>query len=228
MLHLGNATETTITTRSMNTTPRLMAALALATTFVCTSVNAADPAGYFHLDAGASVTGDIGVKSVLGVGTSGLKIESKTGFGFRAVSGLKLNESFALELETGYTQNDFERLTLAGVSANATGSASVVPILVNGVLSAKLSESISANLGAGIGAAITTADIGAQGIAQFKRQTKASFMGQLKTGVEFKITESVSANLNYRFGVVGAPDFDSVKTDNILTHMFTAGVGIKF
>jgi opacity protein-like surface antigen len=211
----------------MNTTPRLIAALALATSFACTSVNAAEPSGYFHLDAGASVISDIGVKSVLGVGTSGLKIQSKTGFGFRAVSGLKLNENFALELETGYGQNDFNRLTAAGVSTNATGSASVVPILVNGVLSAKLTESISANLGAGLGAAITTADIGAQGI-QFERQTKASLMGQLKTGVEFKITESVSANLNYRFGVVGAPDFDSVKTDNILTHMFTAGVGIKF
>jgi opacity protein-like surface antigen len=53
-------------------------------------------------------------------------------------------------------------------------------------------------------------------------------MGQIKAGVEYKVSESVSANLGYRFGAVGAPDFDSVKTENILTHLFTAGVGIKF
>lgn len=213
--------------KSMTTTPRFIAALALAGGLISTSVNAADSSAYFRVDAGPVVVRDISVSSVVGVNTSGLKIQTKTGGGFRAVSGFNLDESFALELETGYQHSNFQRATMSGLSASASGGASVVPILVNGVLSGKFSESISADFGVGMGAAITTAELSSAGLS-FAKQTKTSFMGQVKAGVGFKLDENVSANVSYRIGLINSPEFDSIKTESILTHMFTVGIGINF
>jgi len=211
----------------MNTINRFTAALALAGVLTCASANAADSLAYFQIDAGPVVVRDISVTSVLGVPTSGLKIQAETGAEISAVGGFKLNEHFALELESGYQDSTFKQVAINGITTSAKGGASVVPILVGGVLSGKLSESISANFGAGIGAAVTSADVSAVGVS-FAKQTKTSLMGQIKTGVEFHLSESISANLSYRLGLIDSPGFDSIKTESILAHMFTVGLGFKF
>ena len=200
----------------MNTTPRFIAALALASAFVSTAANAADSSAYFRVDAGPVVVRDISADPVT-------KLKTKTGVGFCAVGGFKLTENVALELESGYQYSELDKLKVGSSNFTISGHTSVVPILVNGVLSGKLSESISANVGAGIGAAVTT--LNAKVSVLSTSENYACLMAQFKTGLEFKVSERVSTNLSYRLGLV---DGDPMDSGTVVTHMVTAGVGFKF
>jgi opacity protein-like surface antigen len=210
----------------MKTTPRIITALAIAGAFVTTAVQAAETGPYFRVDAGPVFVRDIPVNSLLGTNVSGVKIETKAGIGFAAAGGFKLNENFALELESGLQWADFKSLNFGGVKVPVSGSGSVVPVLANGVFTAKLSESVSAHIGAGVGLAITSVELGVGGATA--SDTEASFMGQLKSGLDFKLSDNVAAGFGYHFGYVDGPDFSGIKAGKILTHMFTAGVGFKF
>jgi len=213
---------------TMNITPRVLTALALTGTFACTSLSAAESGPYFRVGAGPVFVQDISVDRAFGVNVSGVKIQTeKTGFGFTAAGGLNLNENFALELETGMQHVGFRTLITPAGTLPLTGSASIVPILANTVFTAKLSETVAAYAGAGVGIAVTTAEIGAAGVSTTS-ETKTSFMGQLKTGLDFKLSDNASAGIGYHFGIVDGPSFSTLKTGTVLAHMFTVGVGFKF
>lgn len=212
----------------MKTTPRIITALAIAGAFVTTAVQAAETGPYFRLEAGPVIVNDIPVDTFLGANAGGAKIKAKTGIGFTAAGGFKLNENFALELESGVQTVDFSSVSVAGANLPATGSATVVPVLANGVLTAKLSETVSAHIGAGVGMAVITAEAGITGIGSTTSDTQVSFMGQLKTGFDFKLSDNVSAGLGYHLGIIDGPEFPLLKTGTIVSHMFTAGVGFKF
>ena len=212
----------------MKITPRIVTALALAGALTSTTMSAAESGPYFRVDGGPVFVQDIKVKQLLGANVSGYKIQTEdAGYGFTAAGGLRLNENFALELETGVQHVGFKTLKTPAGNLSLTGSASIVPILANTVVTAKLSEAVAAYAGAGLGVAITTAEIGAAGVSSTS-ETKSSLMGQLKTGIDYKLGDNASIGIGYHFGIVGGPEFTMVKTDTVLSHMVTAGVGFKF
>jgi len=211
----------------MRTTPRIISALSIAAALVTTAAQAGETGPYFRVDAGPVVVSDIDVTKFLGISVSGAKIQTKTGLGFSAAAGYKLTENVALELESGVQHVGFDKASIGSTSYTLTGRANVVPILANGILTTKLTETVSAHLGAGVGIAVTSADIGTLGVSTTS-ETKSSFMGQLKTGLDFKLSDNASAGIGYHLGIVDGPSFSTVKTDTILAHMFTASVGFKF
>jgi opacity protein-like surface antigen len=222
---------------TMITPPRIFVALALAGAVVSANVQAADSKTYFNLDGGISELQDVKLDNILGTSVSA-KLKTKTGFGFNAVGGVKLNDFFALELESGYQQNDLSsiNITAAGVGYNlpVSGNISVVPVLANAVLSGKITESVSVNIGGGLGIAISnfsTSSVTLPGAGTYNTnssETKTSLMGQIKTGIDFKLTDSMYADLGYRLRIIDGPNYDGVKTKTVLSHMFTVGVGFKF
>jgi opacity protein-like surface antigen len=196
----------------------------LAGSLLCSSVAYAEEqqSVYWKLNSGVSLLNKTDV-SYPGLGSGQLK--AKTGFAINYSVGFRINPIFAVELESGYTRNSWE--SVDGIAV--TGSGSQVPILANLVLSPKLSESISGDLGVGLGVSINTADIGIAGIGSTSSETKTTLMGQFRAGLNFKLSENVSADLGYRFRLVDGPKFSSqISTNTIFGHVISAGLTVSF
>ena len=187
---------------------------------------------YVKVDAGAAFTQDVGISldsGNLGIGTVNAKLKTKSGQSFNGTFGIHVAESVAVEFEAGYQQNDFSALSGYGGSIDVTGSASVVPLLLNVAWTPKLSESLSAQIGVGAGAAVVIADLGISGIGSLSSETKTVVAGQAKAGLSYNLTENISADLTYRLRATDGPGFSSgIKSDTIMSHAVTAGISFKF
>lgn len=216
----------------MKTIPPILLALASAGILSSVSANASGIGAYVKADAGAAFTQDVGVsldKGILGLGTVNGKLKTKSGQSFNGTFGIHMVESVAVEFEVGYQQNDFSALSGYGSSIDVTGSASVVPLLLNVAWTPKLSDRLSAQIGVGAGAAIVNADLGISGIGSLPGETKAVVAGQAKAGLSYNLTENISADLTYRLRVMDGPGFSSgIKADTTTSHLVTAGLCLKF
>ncbi len=215
----------------MKTTSNILLALFAAATLGSLSASASAEGVYMQVDGGVAITPDVGVKlnTHTNLGTISGRLKTKTGYDFNYVLGYRTAESIALELETGYQENSFSAVSGYGAQLAVTGSASAVPVLLNFVWTPKLSESLSATFGAGAGASVITADIGLPGVGSLPSDTKVVFGGQAKTGLSYKISETVSADLTYRLRVSQGPNFSSgIEASKITSHLVTAGLSIKF
>lgn len=220
----------------MKTTPCILLALASAGILSSVSAHASGIGAYAKVDAGAAFTQDVGISidtGVLGFGTLNGKLKTKSGQSFNGTFGIHVTETVAVEFEGGYQQNDFSDLSVGAlgytVAVGVTGSASVVPLLLNVAWTPKLSDSLSAQIGVGAGAAIVNADLGIPGIGSLSSETKTVVAGQAKAGLSYNLTENISADLTYRLRVTDGPGFSSgIKADTIISHVVTAGISFKF
>jgi opacity protein-like surface antigen len=209
----------------MKTTPHLILALASVGILATASAQASGIGAYAKVDAGAAWTQDVGVT----LGTLHGNLKTKSGQAFNGIFGIHVAESVALEFENGYQENDLSTLSGYGEFAKVTGSATVVPLLLNVVWTPKLSESISAQIGVGAGATVINADLYIPGVAYFPSDTKTVLSGQAKAGLSYYITEAISLDVTYRLRVSDGPAFSSgIKTDSITSHLVSAGFTFKF
>ena len=197
----------------------------IAGSLLCSSAAFAEDQSsvYWKLNSGVSFLNKTDISHPL-LGSSQLK--TKTGFAINSSIGFRINPLVAVELESGYARNELDSIDGLG---SVTGSASQVPILANLVLSPKFSESVSGDLGLGLGVSINTADIAMAGIGSLPSDTKTTFMGQIRAGLNFKLAENISADLGYRLRLIDGPKFSSqISTNTVVGHVISAGVTVSF
>ncbi len=201
-----------------------------------------DTGFYTKVDGGVSLLQGIDLSWE---GVSLGKAKSKSGFAISGILGYKINPIFSVEVESGYSENSWK--DTPGLPS-LSGNTSVVPVLGNLVFTPKISENVSLSLGAGIGAAIngmeltaSKADLSAltgtpaaaipDALTHWK-ESNASFMGQLKAGLSFKLSDNISADLNYRLRLIDGPSYSlygtSLKSGTVVGHVISAGIGISF
>ncbi len=252
MPHIG------IKKNNMKTTPRFIAALALAGAFASTSLSAAESGPYIRLDNGVnSISGanlKLGPVSAYSVGASNSeKIKFKPGYVFGGAVGYRFSEAFAAEIELDRAQNSVD--TIGGVGVQTVLDQSVkfkqTSLLASGVYNHKLSESVTLNLGAGAGAQFCSANIEEGSFTQTyggvaytvygKRKSDAAFVAQLKTGVSIGLAKNVTFDAGYKLRFVSSSDIyelglssatingsEKFAVDSRLNHVFSAGFTVSF
>lgn len=180
---------------------------------------------YARLEPGVSVLKDVKLSSP-GID---LKLSSKAGFSISGATGYAFTPSWAVELGSGYSRNEFDNaydITINGVkspvSVKYPGHVSMVPIISSVVWSPKLTESVKANLGAGLGAAVVTSE------ASGSSSTKTVFSSQFRAGLSTLISKNTEANIGYRLCLVSDIEESGSKAKDIMAHIFSAGMTVRF
>jgi opacity protein-like surface antigen len=189
---------------------------------------------YLSFDIGATFISSIDIlpftpSDPLAFGNSLISVDTENGLGLNIALGFELTESFALEFETGYYQNDFGGFT-SGQFTSGFGATDVVggsgdfhqiPLFVNGSFDIPLREraagadagavTLDLMLGLGIvnvGAEIT--DIQAAGVPGVSAAIDGNsweFGGQIGIGLGWEISSGVNIGVGYRLMAVSGADF---------------------
>ena len=207
----------------------LLGSLLVAASLQSTAM--ADGTGlYARLEPGVSVLRDIKVSSNAGVD---YKLSSKAGFSISGATGYAFSPNWALELESGYSRNNFDTIhdiTVSGVTSPVSlkypGHASLVPIITSLIWSPNLTASVKANLGAGLGAAVVTSESSFGGV--HSSTTETAFAGQFRTGFSAAISKNVEANVGYRLCLISDIEKSGVKVQDLVSHTFSAGISVRF
>jgi len=176
---------------------------------------------YFNADAGGNFIQDVTLKTPMGhANTSfdpGLRLDLSGGY--------KLNASWALEIETGFTYNDVDKVS--GQSVGSGNDLYQVPILLNVAYSHAFSDkwSIYGSLGAGAG--INTLEVKGSG-----SDADCTFDYQASLGVKYAISKSCDLGLGYKFlGTTGNEwtiAGQKGKTDEVFNHSILANFTFHF
>ena len=215
----------------MNTTPRFIAALALAGAFVSTSLSAAESGPYIRLDNGvSSISGadlklrgsDSNVTEALDLGTDSAKLKFKSGYVFGGAVGYRFNESFAAEIELDHATNKLD--TVGNSTAQDAFDQSVTfrqtSLLAGAVYSVKLVDPVTLNLGVAVGAQFcsnnlnsasqtetgTVSGVAYTGTVSGNRKSDTSFVAQLKTGVSFALAKGLTFDAGYKLRFLSSSD----------------------
>lgn len=220
--HIGKLQQVKL----MKTTPRFIAALALAGAFASTSLSAAESGPYIRLDNGvSSISGanfKIGPTSAAvlsaisgsNVPTSA-KIKFDPAYVFGGAVGYRFSESLAAEIELDHAQNEVD--TLAGIPVSQTVldqniTFKQTSLLASGIYTHKVNESIALSLGAGLGAQFCSANIeegsatNAGVTVSGKQTSSAAFVAQLKTGVSIALAKNFTFDAGYKLRFVSSSD----------------------
>jgi opacity protein-like surface antigen len=237
--HIGNLQQVKL----MKTTPRFIAALALAGAFASTSLSAAESGPYIRLENGINSISGANLK-VSGLGGSA-DLTFKPAYIFGGAAGYRFTEAFAAELELDYSQSKVK--SLAGIDVQAADvKFKQTSLILGGVYNHKLNESVTLNLGAGAGAQFSStnledgsATLGAYTVTG-KAKSDAAFLAQLKTGASFALSKNISFDLGYKLRFVGSSDVvegsitgplsgtGTASVDSRLNHVFSAGFTFSF
>ncbi len=81
-----------------------------------------------------------------------------------------------------------------------------------------LTEKLSVKFGLGLGVAFITA----------LSEDATAFNVQLRTGIEYKLTDNCSAGFAYRFGLLTDPSFEGLSGGSVNTHFIGASLKFSF
>ncbi len=217
----------------MNITPRVVTALALAGTFACSSLSAAESGPYIRLENGVnSISGaDLHLDSTtvstlraLGYDAKGsTQIKFKSGYIYGGAIGYRFGESFSTEIELDHSESKVETIsgysvqnTVLGVLGQSNVAFNQTSLLISGIYNHRLSESVTLNLGAGAGAQFCSANLQEVSFTQTvggvaytlsgKRNSDAAFLAQIKTGVSVAVAKNLTFDAGYKMRFVGSTD----------------------
>jgi opacity protein-like surface antigen len=188
---------------------------------------------YIGTDIGVSFVSDVKIKDYvptpgsLEFGTAGVKADVDAGVAWNIDLGYRFNETFALELESGFYRNGFggfsagEFQTGIGLSTPITGgdgNFTQIPIFVNGKFDIPLvkreagsSGGLNLKLGGGVGVVHVGADlsdiqaVGIPGVTAAVDGGSWEFGGQFIAGLGWQLTSAIEIGLEYRLmAVTGA------------------------
>ena len=120
--------------------------------------------------------------------------------------GYRFCQYFALEGETGFTDNSISSMSNASVDADLVQ----VPFMANAVFSYPI-QGLAPFLGVGIGGTTSVIDadhIIAQGIGVTGSESTTTFSWQLFAGVHYAINDRISVGLIYNYRAVDDPRWD--------------------
>jgi len=187
------------------------------------SIHAADAnKWYFNADAGVNIIQDVTFKApMIGHATASFD----PGMRLDLSGGYKLSDSFALEIESGFTYNQIDKV--GGHSAGSDNNLYQVPVLVNLAYSYAFNDKWSVYASAGAGVGINTLDLKGAG-----SDTDCTFDYQASLGVKYAFSQNCAVGLGYKF--LGTTDNDwkfhgvPMKSDAVFNHSILLNFTYKF
>jgi opacity protein-like surface antigen len=187
---------------------------------------------YVGATAGVAIPQDQSI-TVSGGATGSGNISFKTGAAVTGLVGYHLTPNFAGELELGYAQADYDKVTgsLAAGGGSGSGSLAVkgqvssVLGFVNGIWSPLGQGGFSPYLGAGVGFARTESKIDSVGGATVGAKGDDTFLALNGiVGADFAVTPAFSLGARYRYVWINAKQSASGSGLTVTEGDFTAHV----
>ena len=182
----------------------------------------ADVGGVFQQDATITVSAVPGVRNTATF-NPGIRGDITVGY--------NLNDSLAVELESGVICNSIDKIGGGSISSdNKSFDFCSVPILADVVYKVPTGSAWTPYLGVGAGGVVNRADFRNGGTHYC--DTTLTFAYQAKAGVDYALTENVSVGIAYKF--LGTPNQRyylsgvHMKFDGIYTHAVVASFTWKF
>lgn len=182
-----------------------MKKLLLAVALAGAMSSSAMAAPYAEIDLGGSLPMDQDFKNSL---SPDAQISYKDAFALTAAAGYNFNNGFRAELEYGYQNPDFDKVTghISGVPVEFTGSgagADVHTFMTNGYYDIGTKTAFTPFVGAGLGFAYIKANAGtppAGATAYMTSDDSATvFAYQATLGASYALTDHVSLTGSYRY-----------------------------
>jgi OOP family OmpA-OmpF porin len=191
---------------------KLVIGLALASTAIATPSFARDDAWYIEGDFGAMIVEDSDF-DIAGINNAA-SLDSKYGFDGGVAIGYDFGP-FRLETEGSYRRAKNDEYSTAVGTFDASGHASALSFMVNGLLDFGADDGIQGFAGGGVGVARVHYNVNLPGLATTPfDDNDTGFAWQLLAGVRAPITQNIDLGLKYRFfnadnvnlrGTFGAP-----------------------
>jgi opacity protein-like surface antigen len=191
----------------------VIVAAAVATPALRASAGASgnDTGAYLTLDGGANFVQPVTVQSR---GSASHSTDIDTGWRVGLIGGYKLNSWAAVELETGFSDNNVH---------NGDGMwFGSVPVLGNVVFRYENSSKFVPYIGVGAGGAYTMVE------GNDTDKTDFVFAYQAKVGVDYEISPCVAVGVGYKFFGTADQKYDEVKIKDIYTHFIGLNLTWKF
>jgi len=179
---------------------------------------------YAKFDIGAAFQDTADISEFLGFAANPtLDLETDPGFRLGLAGGLQLNDSLALELESGVTYNAVD--SVGGISLSGAGvelDIYQVPVLLSLIYRIPIGDHFSAYLGGGAGGvyALLEGD---------ESEDDITFAWQVQAGAEWAIGENLNLGVGYKLLGTGEIEWADVATvDSLLTHSVLASIRLEF
>ena len=189
---------------------------------------------YFDLRGGLTSLSDSDLSSPAFLGLP-VEAEFDNGFGIEGAAGYEHSSGFRGELALGYRKNDFDDITVSGISAssagiNVGGQVEALSVMANGYAAFDVGGGFKPFIGAGIGIAYLDAEVSAPGIVLGSfSDDDTVFAYQGIAGVEYEIlTDSATIALGVRYSYFATTDYDFADAElEYGTHNVMFGVRIS-
>lgn len=217
---------------------------------------------YVGTDVGVSIVPDIKTRQIAAtagtIGLSGLEIDMDAGVDWSIELGLRLSDSLAVELQSGYVFNRVNQASGTYTSiapdpvAGGSGHFGQVPILANAIWEIPLTPgesgvgSLKLQLGAGVGAvniqgsltaggggAVTGIEMSADGSGwAFGYQGTVALLWSLSTnidvGIRYRFMGTTGVDLGPISEASGVLAPGNLETDAVFTNAIQASLSIRF
>jgi opacity protein-like surface antigen len=134
-----------------------------------------------------------------------------------------------VEGEISYQKSDFDKISVPGASADATGDMSSIAFLINGYFDFVNSTAFTPYISVGVGyAQIDLNDFNYPGSGEPDYNSDDSvFAYQFGVGAGYAVTEKVIIDLKYRYFATDDPEFDGIEAE-ASSHNVILGVRFYF
>jgi opacity protein-like surface antigen len=169
--------------------------------------SAADSGPYLTLDAGANFMQPVTVQSS---GNPSHSTDIDTGWRVGLIGGYNLNSWAAVELETGFSDNNIH---------NSSAWFGTIPVLGNVVFRYENQSQFVPYIGVGAGGAEALVQGGGSG-----DKSDFVFAYQAKLGVDYKINENMMIDVGYKFFGTADETFGDTKVKDVYANF----IGLSF
>ena len=177
---------------------------------------------YVSGDVGGALQQDIFDKSDVG------NLSFDPGVRADVILGYKLNDSLAVELESGIVWNSVDALRGVPLSAaNQSADLYQIPILLNGTYHFQSGKFIY-YIGGGVGGAASIFDLTSRSVGPNGSDVDFTFAYQAEAGIKYMINDRASIGIGYKFLGTLSHSWDieyfNLKTDPTYTHAIFASI----
>ena len=169
----------------------------------CLQGMAADPGSYLRIDAGVNIVNDIDFDAFGGSAS----LELDPGFRASVAAGCRFTPVIAAEVETGFLFNSVDEISGPGGTLSLSDSGfSQVPILANVIFRFENQSPFVLFAGAGAGGVVSSLSVDDAGADD--SDSDFVFAWQLQAGAHYKISDTVSLGLSYKYLGTDGPGLD--------------------
>jgi opacity protein-like surface antigen len=192
---------------------------------------------YVGIAGGATIPQDVDFTFSGAVAATG-KFSFKTGAAITGEVGYHYNDLLAAEVELGYTKLDFDKFSVAGVTASANGHIDTVVGFVNAIVTPLGRSTFTPYIGGGLGFAhgdtkFNSLTIGGVTTPINTSSNGTDFAANALIGADYALTSNFLLGARYRFVWINDANTQSsggvtVKQGDITAHVITANLTYRF